>query len=137
MSGRIIGEVLTHAPKDLTQLELLTLICLAESARTNTRTARYQTSAKQIADRIHSTPSSTKSVLFKLRQRGLIIGIHDKPRQGRAQEYHIPPLTEATHRATHKGGPRSTLPTPQGLMGINPYPHTHPVDNPPYPPIEG
>ena len=99
MSGRLVGEVLNYAPRDLTHLELLCLVSLAESARDTTRTATYETSCEQIADRIASTPASVKSALYSLRHRGLIVGIHEKPRRGLAQEYRIPKMTEATKKA--------------------------------------
>lgn len=102
MSGRIVGEVLDNAPADLTQLELLVLVALAESAPDKTRRATYHTSCEQIADRIRSTPSSVKSALFNLRQRGLIVGIHDKPRRGLAQEYTLTKLTTEHRTATWK-----------------------------------
>lgn len=102
MSGRIVGEVLDHAPDDLTQLELLVLVALAESATDKARKATYKTSCEQIAERIRSTPNSVKSALFNLRKRGLIIGIHDKPRRGLAQEYTLTKLTESTRSATWK-----------------------------------
>lgn len=103
MSGRIVGEVLDHAPEDLTILELAVLVALAEVANDRTRLATYKTSAEQIAHRVRSTPSSVKSALFRLRHRGLIVGLHDKPRRGLAQEYSIPKLHEATRRAVLNG----------------------------------
>jgi hypothetical protein len=103
MSGRIVGEVLDNAPEDLTILELAVLVALAEVAHDKTRLATYKTSAEQIAHRIRSTPSSVKSALFRLRHRGLIVGLHDKPRKGLAQEYRIPKMHEGTRRAVING----------------------------------
>lgn len=103
MSGRIVGEVLNNAPDDLTQLQLLVLIALAESANDKTRHAKYQTSCEQIAHRVRSTPSAVKDALFRLRQRGLIIGVHEKPRRGLAQEYRLADLPTETRSATWKG----------------------------------
>lgn len=99
MSGKLVGEVLKYAPHDLTQLEMLVLVSLAESARDTTRQATYDTSCEQIADRVRSTPSSVKSALFSLRHRGLIVGLHEKPRRGLAQEYRIVKMTETTRKA--------------------------------------
>lgn len=109
MSGRIVGEILDNAPEDLTQLELLVLIALAETAKDTTRTATFGTSCEQIAHRIRSTPASVKSTLFRLRHRGLIVGVHDKPRKGLAQEYTIPTTTKATRTAVLSGDPHQPI----------------------------
>lgn len=103
MSGRIVGEVLDNAPEDLTILELAVLVALAETATDKDRCARHKTSAEQIAHRIRSTPSSVKSALFRLRHRGLIVGLHEKPRKGLAQEYRITKMHAATRRAVITG----------------------------------
>lgn len=103
MSGRLVGEVLSCAPDDLTHLELLVLVALAETAPDRTRVATYGTTLPVLADRVRSTPESVKTTLFKLRRRGLIVGIHDKPRRGLAQEYRLPPMHEGTRQATIKG----------------------------------
>ena len=99
MSGRLVGEVLDHAPIDLTPLELLVLVALAETARDTTRTATYGANADTLADRCRSTPGSIRNALLRLRHRGLIVALHDKPRKGLAQEYRIPKMTAETRTA--------------------------------------
>lgn len=145
MSGRIVGEVLKFAPEDLTQLELLVLVALAEVANDKTRLATYETSAGQIAHRVRSTPSSVKSTLFRLRHRGLIVGLHDKPRKGLAQEYRLPNLHEGTRRAVLNGVTPINPPTTQsvdpdqpinGTKGSSPTTQA-PVDNSPKVPPKG
>lgn len=100
MSGRLVGEVLDHAPLDLTPLELLILVALAETARDTTRTATYGANVDTLADRVRSTPGSVRNALQRLRGRGLIVALHEKPRKGLAQEYRIPRMTTDTRRAT-------------------------------------
>lgn len=99
MSGRIVGEVLDNAPVDLTQLELLVLVAIAEEARDRDRTALYNTSAEKIAERVRSTPSSVRNALGRLRQRCLLIPLHEKVHRGLAQQYKLPVMTKATRRA--------------------------------------
>lgn len=100
MSGRLVGEVLDHAPLDLTLLERLVLIALAETARDTDRTARYKASADAIADRIGSTPGSVRNTLGSLKARALIAPLHEKPRRGKSQEWRLTKLTAASRRAT-------------------------------------
>lgn len=100
MSGRLVGEVLKYAPADLTQLELLVLVSLAEATHGNERVSRYHSSADHIADRVRSTPASVRNVIARLVQRGLIIPQIEKCNRGVAQQYEIPKLTEATLKAT-------------------------------------
>lgn len=99
MSGRIVGEVLKFAPEDLTQLELLVLVALAEEARDKDRTALYNTRAEDIATRVRSTPSSVRNALGRLRQRGLLVPLHERAYRGLAQQYKLPVMTQATRRA--------------------------------------
>lgn len=111
MSGRMVAEVLDNAPEDLTQLELVVLVALAETARESDRTARYNASADALADRARSTPSSVRNVLGRLKERGLIIPVHAKPRKGKSQEWTIPKMTPATRRAVWKASPASDAKT--------------------------
>lgn len=93
MSGRIVGEVLNHAPADLRPLDLLVLVSLAESAHDKDRTARAESSAEAIAYRVRSTPSSVRNSLLRLKQRALIRPVHDKVHRGHAQNWIVSPLS--------------------------------------------
>lgn len=106
MSGRIVGEVLDCAPVDLTQLERLVLVALAESARDATRIATHKTTRDALADRCTTTPKVIQKVLRELRNRGLIVPQipDDQIHRGVAQHYLINKLTPAHRRAT-KGNP--------------------------------
>lgn len=103
MSGRIVGEVLDHAPVDLTQLERLVLVALAESARDTTRIATHKTTRQALADRCTTTPATVKNVLRVLRDRGLIEPQFDAVHRGQAQHYRIPKLTPSHRDATWNG----------------------------------
>jgi DNA-binding MarR family transcriptional regulator len=102
VSGRLVGEVLKYAPSDLTQLELLVLVSLAESTKGTDRIARFYASNDHIADRVRSTPASVRNVIAKLVQRGLIVPQIEKCHRGVAQQYEIPKMTDATRRATFR-----------------------------------
>lgn len=93
MSGRIVGEVLDYAPDDLTRLELLVLVALAEQARQDTRTATHKTTRAALADRTRSTPETMKNVLKNLRDRGLIKPTNGDVHRGKAQHYELMKLT--------------------------------------------
>lgn len=105
MSGRLVREVLDHAPVDLTHLELLVLVALAEAAPEKDRTARHGATVEQLADKVRSTPGSVKNTLSRLRTRGLIVPLYAKPRKGLAQNYRIPTMTPGTRRAVLNGTP--------------------------------
>lgn len=100
MSGRIVGEVLDNAPADLTQLEMLILVALAEEARDGDRKALYNTTSEALAFRARSTPASVRNALARLKQRGLVIPLHAKVYKGKAQQYQIPKMNKATRSAT-------------------------------------
>ena len=100
MSDRIVKEVLEWAPVDLKPLELLVLVSLAEEAREGDRLARFNTSADKLADRVRSTPASVRNTLGRLRQRGLIVPVHEKAHRGLAQQYTITKMNGHTRRAT-------------------------------------
>lgn len=99
MSGRLVAEVLDFAPDDLTQLQTLVLVALAESARDSDRTARFKASNRALADRARSTPGTIDNTLKQLKDRGLIVPVHAKVHRGQSQEWTIPKMTEATRRA--------------------------------------
>lgn len=71
MSGRIVGEVLDHAPESLRTGEFLVLIALAEDARDRDRLARYS-DAETIANRTRLAPGTVRNALVVLTRRGLI-----------------------------------------------------------------
>ena len=98
MSGRLVGEILDHAPVDLTLLERFVLVALAESARDNDRIARFEASCEAIADRLQVNPGSVRNALASLRRRALIVPLHEKPRRGLSQEYRLVKLTKE-HRS--------------------------------------
>lgn len=100
MSGRIVGEVLAHAPVDLRMLDRFVLVALAESAPEKDRIARHNSSADKIADRIQSTAPSVRNALARLKERGLIIPQLTKIHRGHAQQWYIVKLTDEHRRAT-------------------------------------
>ena len=108
MSGRIVGEVLDHAPGDLRPGDLLVLIALAEDAHDKDRTARGKASADAIAYRVRSTPSSVRNALQRLKQRSLIRPVHDRVHRGQAQHWTITKLSDY-----HREGARSWPDEPQ------------------------
>lgn len=105
MSGRMVREVLDNAPCDLTHLELLVLVALAETAPDKDRTARHGADTEALADRTRSTPGAVRNTLSKLRARGLIVPLYAKPRKGLAQNYRLPVMTPGTRRAVLNGSP--------------------------------
>lgn len=107
MSGRMVGEVLDHAPADLTQLEMLVLVTLAESAAEKDRTARYGVTAEELADKARSTPGAVRNTLGRLKERGLIVPLFEKPRRGLAQNWRVIRMTDATRRAVLNASPHS------------------------------
>jgi hypothetical protein len=115
VSGRIVGEVLNHAPTDLRPTDLLVLISLAESAHDKDRTARNESSCEAIAYRVRSTPGNVRQCLLRLKRRGLIRPVHDIVGRGRAQDWTITQLSDY-HRegatwTSSNGGPTGTART--------------------------
>lgn len=96
MSGRLVGEVLDHAPADLRPAERLVLVALADVAHSRDRTARYRCSILAIADRCCLGVGTVRNALAELVRRGLV-----KPTlvvaRGRHQEYQLAHLGPA-HR---------------------------------------
>lgn len=107
VSGRIVAEVLDHAPEDLNHGDLLVLIALAEGAHDRTRIARQGASSAVLAHKARTSPGSVRNALSRLRDRGLIVPLHDKPRRGLSQEYRIielgPEHRSATMRPRNNG----------------------------------
>lgn len=95
----MVGEVLTNAPADLTHLELLVLVALAETAPDRDRIARHGAGADDLADKVRSTPGSVRNTLQRLKSRGLIEPLFEKPRKGLSQNYRITRLQPAHRKA--------------------------------------
>lgn len=93
MSGRIVGEVMHHAPEDLPKLDFLVLIALAEDAHEKDRTARKECSAEALAYKVRSTPASVRNALVRLKQRALIRPVHAKVHRGHQQNWVIAKLS--------------------------------------------
>lgn len=93
MSGRIVGEVLDHAPDDLRPLDFRVLIALAEDAFDSDRTARKRCSADELAYRARSTPGSVRQALMRLSERALIRPVHTRVGPGKQQNWVIAKLS--------------------------------------------
>lgn len=103
MSGRLVKEVLENAPEDLTSLELLILISIAESARDGDRSTRGGSGAADtIAFRVRSTPGSVRNALSRLSARALIKPLHAKVHTGQAQQYRLTELHEWHRETRHR-----------------------------------
>lgn len=116
MSGRLVGEVLRHAPTDLTPSERLVYLALAETARDTDRIARLKCSATDLATVTCTSPKTVHNALYELRRRGLIKGLRDDvSKGGKHQEYYLTELSEhhrnATIRTTHRFPTQGTDPT--------------------------
>jgi RIO-like serine/threonine protein kinase len=94
VSGRIVGEVLDHAP-DLPETEWRVLIALAEDANDRDRIARYS-SAERLSERARRAEGSVRNALAKLTAKGLIQPLL-KAHRGKVQHYQIARLA-AAHR---------------------------------------
>lgn len=94
MSGRIVGEILNHAPDTLTPAEFLTLIAIGEDAHDKNRRATYSDLAS-LTRRTRLKPGTIRNALSSLVARGLIVpqvkAVH---RGGNHQEYVVPKLEE-------------------------------------------
>ena len=100
MSGRLVGEVLDHAPEDLTVAERFVYTALAEAARDRDRIARYKCSTSDLAYRTGLKEGTVRNALTELAQRGLIkrlvVTVH---KGGKHQEYELCKLS-SHHRFT-------------------------------------
>jgi hypothetical protein len=119
MSGRIVGEVLDHAPDDLRPLDFRVLIALAEDAFDSDRTARKRCSAEELAYRARSTPGSVRQALVRLRERALIRPVHTKVGPGRQQNWVIAQLS-----SHHREGAR-IIPLTRDRQGSHDPPDEH------------
>jgi DNA-binding MarR family transcriptional regulator len=103
MSGRLVKEVLENAPDDLTPLELLVLVSIAESSRDGDRSTRGSAgSAEAIAFRVRSSAGSVRNVLSRLSARALIKPLHERTARGRAQQYRLSELHEWHRETRHR-----------------------------------
>jgi hypothetical protein len=103
MSGRLVKEVLENSPEDLTSLELLVLVSIAESARDGDRSTRGGSgSADTIAYRVRSTPGSVRNALSRLTRRALIKPINARAHTGQAQQYRLTELHEWHRETRHR-----------------------------------
>jgi hypothetical protein len=103
VSGRLVKMVLENAPEDLTQLELLVLVSIAESSRDGDRSTRGGAgSADTIAFRVRSTPGSVRNVLSRLTARALIKPLNTHTIRGRAQRYELAELHEWHRETRHR-----------------------------------
>lgn len=95
MSGRIVGEVMHHAPDDLPRLDYLVLLCLAEDAHDKDRTARNECSDVILAYKVRppSTPASVRQALKRLKDRALIRPVHSRVFTGKQQNWVITKLS--------------------------------------------
>ncbi len=93
MSGRIVGEVLHHAPDDLPSLDFKVLICLAEDAHDKDRIAANECSAEVLAYKARSTPASVRQALKRLKDRGLIRPVHSRVFTGKQQNWIVSRLS--------------------------------------------
>lgn len=102
MSGKLVGEVLDHAPVDLTVAERFVYTALAEAARDKDRVARYHCSNADLARRTGLQEGTVRNACTELAKRGLIRRLIDKPHRGaggKHQEYELCKLA-AHHRFT-------------------------------------
>lgn len=103
MSGRLVKEVLENAPEDLTPLELLVLVSIAESARDGDRSTRGGAGAADtIAYRVRSTPGSVRNAVSRLTRRALIKPLNDRAHTGQAQQYRLTELHEWHRETRHR-----------------------------------
>lgn len=91
MSGRIVGEVLDHAPQDLTNAELLVFVAVGEDARDRDRLARYS-DVETLVYRTRLKPGTVKNALSELVRRGLLKPAGGPAHKGRHQEYRVADL---------------------------------------------
>lgn len=93
MSGRLVKEVLEHAPETLSSLELLVLVSVAESARDGDRETRGGSAAASIvAHRVRAHEASVRRTLARLVERGLLKPVHARAHRGQAQQYRLAEL---------------------------------------------
>lgn len=101
MSGRIVGEVLDHAPEDLTTAELLVLIAIGEDARDRDRRANFS-DLETLVTRTRLKPGTVRNALSTLAGRALIVPQLERVHRGGAhQEYVVSKLNHGHRAALH------------------------------------
>lgn len=114
MSGRLVADVLEHAPEDLSPAAMLVLVSLAECARDKDRRARFHCSVDDLARRTRLTPGTVRNTLAQLVKRGILRRIHARVHKGgKHQEYEIAALSERHRFATMTPLPAPKKPTEQ------------------------
>lgn len=107
MSGKLVRQALDYLPEDLTHVQVLVYITLAESARDKAangipaRLARFHVTVDEIAHKVRAKPGTVKNALGALARRGLIVRQIDHAHEGTAQNYELPPLGAHHRTATH------------------------------------
>lgn len=92
MSGRIVGEVLDHAPTDLTLAERFVLVAIAENAREKDRRAQG-CDVSSLAYRTTLKPGTVRNALSELTRRALVKPlIAQVYKGGKHQEYEVTKL---------------------------------------------
>lgn len=101
MSGRIVGEVLDHAPADLTPAELLVMIALGEDARERDRLA-LRSDLESLVRKTRLKPGTIRNALSELKARGLIVPQRKTTYRGGFghQDYYIGRLHDGHRDAT-------------------------------------
>lgn len=97
MSGKLVNEVLEHAPGDLTPAQMLVLISLAEDAREkgpNARRATFESSVEDIVRRTRLKHGTVRNALAELVGRGLLVPLNGRVQRGTVQHYALPALHE-------------------------------------------
>jgi len=104
LSGRIVAEILDHAPPDLTALQRLVLVALGEAAPERDRIARYDCSAADLARRTGATAGGIRNATAELTRRGLVRPLLTRAEimRGKHQEYEIARLGPAHRLATFR-----------------------------------
>jgi len=106
VSGKLVNEVLENAPDDLSMPELLILVALAEDARDRDRTARYETSLKDLHRRTRRPTGTIKNALGSLVRRGLITRVFERGQIGTVQHYRLTELYPHHRQATATTTPK-------------------------------
>jgi hypothetical protein len=102
VSGRIVEQVLEHAPADLRPAELMILVVIAEDARERDRVSRFS-DLENLTRRSRLKPGTIRNALSELTARALITPTLDRAHTGRHQEYRVADLKPEHRQATRNG----------------------------------
>lgn len=95
-----MGEILDHAPEDLTTAELLVLVSIGEDARDKDRVATYS-DVENLVRRTRLKPGTIRNALSTLTRRALLEPLVQRvQRGGKHQEYRVPKLHPHHRHAT-------------------------------------